>query len=242
MLGSIRLVLVLAGAALSAGCASAPSVYGHRARFSPAYQGYVMAEDNGSDDPDDDDTVMLLRDPLTGEKLRCNEDVVAFRELHEDLAADAVHDENVAIAVGITTGTVFGPLVALQPVGAVVLAETMLTSELLYDSFDSDDAVELLTAGIALYDRTRYAKAAEVIERALAKNPGVGLFDKAYLYLGLSYAKEHKKERAAIALSMFIDRAAVRDVEAYRTAATALKKLGVERPRCDSLAPVELHW
>ena len=35
-----------------AGCASAPTVYGERARFSPAFQGYVMARNNGSDDPD----------------------------------------------------------------------------------------------------------------------------------------------------------------------------------------------
>lgn len=242
MPASIRMSIVVACATLTAACSSAPSVYGTRARFSPAFQGYVMAEDNGSDDPGEGDAVVLLRDPLTGAKLRCRDDVEAFRELHEDLATDAVHDENTALAVGLTTGTIFGPLVALQPVGAAVLAESMLTTGLLYDAFDSEDAVELLAAGIALYDRHRYVQAGTLIERALAKNPGVGLYDKAYLYLGLAYLGQKKHERAALALSMFIDRAGVRDIDAYRLAASTLARLGVERPRCASVAPVELHW
>lgn len=33
------------------GCASPPAIYGERARFSPAFRGYVMASNNGSDDP-----------------------------------------------------------------------------------------------------------------------------------------------------------------------------------------------
>lgn len=225
-----------------AGCASAPGDYGTKARFSPALQGYVMARDEGSDDPDKDEPVLLLRDPLTGKKLRCREDVTEWRELYEDLAIDRAHDDNVAIAVGVTTGALFGPLLALEPVGGLLLAEAMLTADSLYGDLSSDDATELLAAGIALYKRERFVQAAAVIERALAKDPGVGVLDKAALYLGLAYDHLGRRDRATLALSHFLERAVVRDVGAYREAASALKRLGVKRPVCASTEPVELRW
>lgn len=227
---------------LMTGCASAPGDYGKHARFSPALQGYVMARDEGSDDPDKDEPVIVLVDPLTGKKLRCREDVEGFRELFEDIAVDRAHDDNVATTVGVTTGAVFGPLIALQPVGGLVLAEAMLVSDLLYDDLSSETGPELLARGIALWKRERWAQAAAAIERALAKDPGVGVLDKAALYLGLSYDKLGQKARAALALERFLDHALVRDVSAYREAATALKRLGVSRPKCASIEPVELRW
>lgn len=235
--------LVVATLSLSlAACASAPDTFGTRARFSPAFQGYVMAPDNGSDDPAVDDPVLLLRDPMTGDKIRCKDQVAAFRELHEDLAADAVHDDNVAMGVGITTGAVFAPMVVMAPVGALVLTEAMLTSGTLYDAFDSDTGPELFGMGIELFRRERFLQAASAIEHALAKDPSLGTNDKAFLYLGLSYAKVGKKERAARALAMYIDRAGVRDIDSYRTAAEKLVELGVEREKCASIGPVNLRW
>lgn len=224
------------------GCATAPETFGTRARFSPAFAGYVMAPENGSDDPQLGDAVLLLRDPLTGDKLRCREDVVDWREVHEDLATDSVHDENVAMAVGVSTGLVFGPLVAAEPVGALLMAEAMLTAGVLYDGFSSDDAYELLAGGIVLYQRKRYVQAAMLIERALTKDGSVGILDKAYLYLGLSYVELGRHERAKVALRMFVDKAAVRDVDAYREAAAVLEKLGVEPRSCESSDPVQLYW
>ncbi len=226
----------------TAGCSSAPEVYGTRARFSPAFQGYVMAPEGGSDDPAEHDAVLLLRDPLTGNKLRCRADVVEWRELHEDLATDRVHDDNVDLAVAVTTGVVFGPLLAAEPVGGLILAEAFVTAEQLSEMFRSDDARELLAAGVVLHRRGRFAQASQVLERALAKDPAVGTHDKAYLYLGLSYVEQDKRDRARLALLMFVERAAVRDVTAYRTAAAALKKLGVSGTKCASTEPVELRW
>ena len=153
-------------ALLSTGCATASSEFGTRARFSPAFQGYVMAADQGSDDPGAQEKVLVLRDPLTGNKLRCREEVVAWRELHEDLAEDRVRDDKAALAV----------------------------------------------------------------------------LDKAYFYLGLSYYVVGRRDRARLALSMFVDRALVRDVEAYRTSEGVLRALGVPRAACASTEPVELHF
>lgn len=238
--GYLRLLTGIALLATSA-CTSAPEVYGTHARYSPAYQGYVMAKDGGSDDPAEGETVLLLRDPVTGDKLRCHEEVLEWRELHEDLAVDQAHDDNVATGVGITTGLVFGPLIAMQPVGALVLAESMLTADMLYGDLASDDAPELLAAGIQLYKRKRFAQASVVIERALGKGP-VGVFDKAYLYLGLAYREQKKLDRARLALGLFIDRSSVRDVNAYREAEKALAELGVASTGCESREPVELYW
>jgi tetratricopeptide (TPR) repeat protein len=234
----------MAAAALvaSSGCATAPGVFGDHARYSPAFEGYVMSEDSGSDDPDRHATVLLLRDPLTGNKLRCREDVVQWRELYEDVAVDHVQDENAAVVAGVTGGVLFGPLLVLEPVGGLVLAEALSTTEHLYEALASDTAPQLLAKGIALFKRKRFPQASMIIERALAKDGSVGTRDEAYLYLGLSYFEQGKQARARLALANFMDRAGVRDVEAYRKAQAALKTLGVSRTPCSSTDPVDLYW
>lgn len=116
----------------TAGCASAPSVYGQRARFSPAFHGYVMAPNDGSDDPGTEETHLLLRDPLTGKKLRCREDVEEWREIYEDVALDELHDHRAAVAASVTTGVVFGPAAALQPIGSLITLEALYATGSLY--------------------------------------------------------------------------------------------------------------
>jgi len=226
----------------STGCATAPSVYGARARFSPAFQGYVMAKSTGSDDPDPRETVLLLRDPLTGTKLRCQKDVVAWRELYEDLAEDNVQDSNAEVTATVTTVSIFAPLLVVHPLGGAVLAEAMMTGDSLYADLRSDNAKELLAHGVVLYRRKRYLQASTVIERALAKDVAVGTLDKAYYYLGLAYREQGNATRARLALSMFVDRAAVRDVDAYRRAQAALVALGAHRSTCESTDSVPLAW
>jgi hypothetical protein len=229
-------------ALLTTGCATAPAKYGTRARFSPAFQGYVMAKDNGSDDPGASDWVLVLRDPLSGKKLRCREEVVAWRELHEDLAVDLVRDHNADTAALVATGAFYGPLLVVHPVGALVMAEALLAQAQLYDTLRSPNAKELLARGIVLFRRQRYPQAVNAIEHALAKDAAVGMLDKAFFYLGLAYLEGGNPERARLALSMFMDRAAVRDVDAYRAADGALATLAVARAPCGSTEPIELHW
>ena len=241
--GVRRGLFIVIGLCAAAGCASAPNVYGPSARYSPAMHGYVMAQNDGSDDPSVDATVLLLRDPWTGDKLSCREDVIEWRELYEDVAVDLVDDENAKTATAITMSAVFAPIVAMDPVGALVLAESLLSADGMYDSLRSDTATELLASGIALSRRKRYARSTELIERALAKDPAVGIVDKAYLSLGLGYRELGRDDRAALALTLFLKRSGVRDVDAYREAERALSEMGrVASPRCDSMEPVELHW
>jgi hypothetical protein len=168
--------------------------------------------------------------------------VVEWRELHEDLAVDRVRDDNAVIAAAITAGTLFAPLLVVQPIGSAATVEALMATSRLYDSLRSDDATQLLARGVVLYRRQRYPQAARMIERALAKDGTVGILDKAFLYLGLSYNEEGNRDRARLALSMFVDRAVVRDVDAYRSAEAALRTLDVERVPCASTEPVDLHW
>jgi len=227
---------------MMSGCATAKGRFGDHARYSPAFRSYVLAQANGSDDPGIGDSVLVLRDPLTGSKLRCQEQVLEWREIHEDLATDQVVDDNAAVAVATTTGVVFAPLLAMQPVGGLVVVEAMYVSAAMFDGLSSDDAYQLLAKGILLFKRTRYSRAATILERALAKDASVGVLDKAYYYLGLSYAKQGKDERAQLALSLFIDRAGVRDVDAYRKAEAVLEELGVTPYTCAATEPVKVYW
>lgn len=228
--------------AASAGCASAPQVYGDRARFSPAFQGYVMAPNDGSDDPGKDDAVLLLRDPVAGTKLRCQEDVLQWRELYEDVAADQIHDNHAAIAAAVTSGAFFAPFLAVSPVGGLLLTEAMYTGQALYDALRSANATELLAAAVVFHRRQRFQRATLLIERALAKDSTIGTANSAYLYLGLSYFEQGDQDRARAALNAFVERAAVRDIDGYRKAEATLSTLGLTREPCDSMEPVELHW
>jgi Tfp pilus assembly protein PilF len=99
-----------------------------------------------------------------------------------------------------------------------------------------------VSAAITLYDRKRFSQSSLLLEHALAKGALIGVHSKAFYYLGLSYVEQGKRERAGVALTAFLDRAAVRDVDAYRKAESTLKSLGVPRRPCVSTEPVDLHW
>ena len=236
-IGFVALILLVA-----TGCASHAEAFGERARYAPAYRGYVMAPHDGSNDPAVGAAVVVLRDPLTGDKLVCAEQVEAVREIYEDVAAEQLHDERVGLGVGIGMGIVTGGIAGLQPIGAGAVVLGLLTTELLYDGIASDDAEELLEEGVALLERKRYQQAERHFVHALVRDPLIGVFDQAYYHLGRAYVGQGKDEQARLALSLFVLRANVRDVEAYEDAEAQLRKLGVEPETCASRAPVALHW
>jgi tetratricopeptide (TPR) repeat protein len=239
MLHRLFFLALLLGAA--SGCATPLAELGDHAYFSPAFRGYVMARHDGSDDPASDEPVLLLRDPLTGSKLRCREEVERWRELHEDLAVDRIRDERAGIAAGTTAGVIFGPLAALQPLGAVSVYQALLVGSAMYQGLSSDDAYELLEQGFALHRRKRHAQAAARFERALAKDPAIGVLSKAYFFLGIAYLEQKKHDDARLALLLFQDRAAVRDVVAFRKAEARLAELGLPTEIC-AREPVKIHW
>ena len=236
------IVFILVVAAFALGCATSAEAFGERARYSPAFRGYVLGPYDGSHDPPAGETAILLRDPLTGDKLVCAEQIHAVREIFEDVATERLHDDRVAIGVGVGVGVAMGPIAALQPLGATSLMLAMLGAETLYDGLASDDAEELLERAIALSERERHAQAERLFVHALARDPIIGIVDKAYLHLGKSLLAQGKRDDARLALSLFVVRAGVRDAEAYDEAESLLAELGVELEPCNSRDPVPLHW
>jgi hypothetical protein len=215
---------------LNAGCASAPAVYGERARFSPAFQGYVMAANDGSDDPGKDDTVLLLRDPVSGEKLRCREHVLEWRELHEDLAVDEIQDHRAAIAAGRHD---VGDLRAGRRAPAAGRASRSWRAR----GRPRPSTISCARRAPPIWSRPERActTASGTRSRAFAsstrsrRTAPSGWGRRRSTFLGLSYMEQGKRDRAAKALTAFLDRAAVRDVDGYREAEAALKALGAPR-------------
>jgi hypothetical protein len=201
-----------------------------------------MAENDGSDDPSAGQTVLLLRNPITGEKLQCRDEVVEWRELHEDLAEGRVADDYAAVGALIATTALFVPLIALHPIGALTLIEAETTADAIYSDLRSASGPELLEAGITLFKRQRYARAIPILELALGKDESLGIWDEGLLYLGLAYHETGNEARARTALSSFVAKSGVRDVEAYRKAENVLAELGEKGVPCESADPVELHW
>jgi hypothetical protein len=234
--------IILLLALFTAGCATTTEAFGERARYSPAFRGYVLGPYDGSHDPPAGETVLLLRDPLTGDKIGCAEQVHAVRELFEDVATDYLHDERVGIGVGVSMGIAMGPLAALQPLGVSGLLLGMMATNTLYEGLASPDAAALLAEGLALQARKRHAQAERQFVSALARDSVIGIIDKTYLHLGRAYLAQKKHEEARLALSLFVVRAGVRDAEAYDDAEALLAKLGVELEACESRAPIPLHW
>src|SRR5262249_32738868 len=153
-------------------------------------QGYVMASNDGSDDPGKEDTVLILRDPLTGKKLQCKEEVEEWRELHEDVAVDRIHDHRAGIAAGVISAVIVSPVAAAEPLGALAALGGISTANSLFEIMRTESPAKLLATAIVLYDRKRYPQASLMLEHALAKGGYMGTHSKALYYLGLSYNEE----------------------------------------------------
>ena len=233
---------LLALALTATGCATTAEAFGEKARYSPAFRGYVLGPHDGSHDPPAGASVLLLRDPLTGDKIACADQVDGVRELFEDLAADQLHDDEVAIGVGVGMGIALAPLAVVQPLGAAGMFYGGWATQSLYEGLASDDAEELVAQAIALAERRRHAQAEWLFLHALSRDPLVGITDKTLLHLGRAYLAQAKHDEARAALTLFVTRAGVRDVEAYEEAEALLRELSVGPEACSSREPIDLHW
>lgn len=245
--GGCLLVLTLTG------CASPAGRYGTEARYAPAYRSYVLAAYQGSDDPDSGEPALVLVDPLTRRKLRCEAEVRRWIHVHEDVAADLVHDDNVALASGIVSLAGVTAVGAALPVTlglAAPAAQAMTvggllamdTGALIALAASSRDGASLYADGRTLFVRQRYQQASLVLERAVTKEPALSLHELALYELGVAYAKTGREDDARAALGAFVDHAMIRDAKAYRSAEGWLSYLGADLPDCASQEPVALRW
>ncbi len=234
-----RILLSLLLTFVVAGCATPHGRWGHEARYAPAVRGYVLTADNGSDDPTEGAPTLVLTDPVTGDKLQCQEQVARWIAPHQDHAEALVHDENLELAGVLAMAPLVGAGVYLALPGLALVG----TGSLGRDIAGSRDVADVHAEGEAHVRRRRYDEGRLLLERALVRDPGLAQHTTALLYLGIAYAELDREDEATRALEAFVRRAAIRDVKAYRTAERWLKVLGHDvHVDCRSQSPYPLRW
>jgi len=234
-----RIISSFAFVLLISGCASPAGRWGREARYAPALRGYVLTAESGSDDPTEGAPTMVLTDPLTGEKLQCQEQVARWIAPHQDHAEALVHDENVELATAIGFAPVLAAGIYLIVPGLGLMQAGMVTS----DIASSDDPAAILAEGEDQVRRRRFDEGRISLERALVRDASLAQYTTLLLHLGVAYAELDRREEAVRALRAFIHRAAVRDVKAYRAAEGWLETLGSGvKVECRSRDPYPLRW
>lgn len=226
---------MLAVVALSTvfGC-SAADRYGSEARYAPSYRAYVIAPDNGSDDPAKDDATIVLRDPITDRKIRCREDLERWIDRHRDKAKDDIHDEN----WGIASPLIMLPFTLVAALGLDVAAIGMAYAEMPYQIARSDDPFTIYERGEEAFAADDWEEAIDQLELSLVK----GQYGLAPYYLGIAYANTGEWDEAVEALTAFVERALVQEVTAYRNAERWLRYLDEPMPACKSQKPIKIRW
>ena len=201
----------------------------------------------------------VLRDPVTFEKLPCREDVDAALAANASALAAFNQDDHANF-------TSYFAALPLQTAGytlAINGLEVVDATALPYWIESPPFAITLMNDGVKAFEATEYRRASDLLEAALLRDQRDGccgladhLIDAirfgprqsmasashALYYLGLSYEKEGKADRAALALDRFVHYAMVRDEVAYELAETHLRKLGSPARECRSTAPVAVTW
>lgn len=228
-----------ATAATTTGCASGPSRFGDSALYDPDVQAYVLMPKHAADEEVDRRRVVVLGHPLTGDKLRCREDLEPWLALQRAVASDDMHDENVAI----------GSIVALSPFAAAGSAIIILGIVVASPTFIpmaagmSDGAYELYQDGAEHFAQAQYGEAAAHLQRAVIKSPEhIAAVTPAFYYLGVSYAKLERPTLATQAFQAFVKRSRYGNAEMYASAEAWLTYLGEPVPACASTEPVPVEW
>jgi hypothetical protein len=223
---------------LLAACApTAHERFGDVARYAPGYAAYVMG---GGGDP------VILRDPVTGEKIRCREDLERVAPALAGALADEARDRR-ARAVA--------PM-ALGPLTAAGRAALMIGEGLWYPATEIDELVaspqprQVYTAARAAFLSGRFGEARErflvlVVDRGRG-DAGVddlprALVEQSLYYLALCDEQLHLEDEARAAFHRFLSTSSVEDEARYRDAEARLARLGVET-RCGSRADLAFAW
>jgi len=225
--------------ATMAGCASGPTRFGDSALYDSTVRAYVLSPVHGPDEQVDRRDIVILGDPLTGEKLRCREQLEPWLALQRAVASDDIHDEN----VGITSLVALSPFVAVG--SAIVILGIVVASPVFIPvaAGSSANAYGLFKRGAELFASKQYAEAASHLQRAVVKSPThIALVTPAFYYLGVSYSKLDRPELAARAMQAFIHRSTYSNDEMYSSAEAWLAYLRAPLPECLSTEPLPIEW
>jgi len=225
--------------ATTTGCASGPTRFGDSARYDATVRAYVLAPEHGPDEEVDRRQIVILGDPLTGEKLRCREQLEPWLALQRAVASDGLHDENVAI----------GSIVAMSPFVAVGSAIIILGVVVASPAFvpiaagSSSSSYALYERGTELLAAKQYGEAASHFQRAVVKSPNhIAVMTPAFYYLGVSYSKLERPELAARAMQAFIHRSQYSNDEMYSSAEAWLAYMKKPVTECASIEPLPIQW
>jgi tetratricopeptide (TPR) repeat protein len=229
---------VLFGLAVAAaGCGTPEMRYGHTARYSPYHRGYVVTRADLTHAPPSSMAVLVLRDPLTDDKIRCREQLLPWLG-GQGRATDAtVRVENdversafvlLPLSIVASAGLMVG-VVAIAPGLIAAPSETAYYEK-----------------GVAAFQAGRYDDASNALETALMMAPlAAGFRGRAYVlyYLGFAYEQERRDDLARRTLAAFVERAGVANERAYQDAEERLVRLGGALPsKCESTEPVSFVW
>jgi hypothetical protein len=233
----MRLSIGLACSVLAGCIPTAHERFGDLAHYAPSYGAYVVGAD---------DDVLILRDPVTSEKIRCKDDLEraapALAAALDDAARDR-HARDVApLALAPITGT--GYAAALLGIGLWSPAEAFA------EGVAPPQPHRVYEAGRAAYLAGRFAEAREHFLVLAIVRPKGGIeigalpaiyYEHALYYLALSDEELHQDAEAKAALSRFLTTSNAKNEARYRDAEERLARLsGPSVPRCASRADVVL--
>ncbi len=240
----MRILISLAMASTLVAC-SPQARWGTRAEYASDYRGYVLRKI--TDDPKDE-ARYLLRDPITQKKIRCAEELEPALDASRRTLTSVAHNEN---AVTVSTLSLF-PLTGVGAGLGIGGQSIARQADWVYWIAASPFSRTLYKEGLMAFEEKRYAEAARVFERVLAKEQEHFFFggkplqkygSRAHYYLALAYEQEHRRDEAAIAFSEFIERSWLRDAEAYDVAEKRLASIDASMlPPCRSREPVTFAW
>lgn len=246
-----RALLLAALLAASSGC-TPTARWGDEARYAPDVRGYVIARPGpprlvGTPAQLGDADVthrILLRDPITGEKLRCREQLDPYLVPITREAATVLHDERAALTITLPVAMAM-PTTWAGSIFSTYIGSPLMTPSLgLRALMSSPSADALYGRGKRAFDEKRFADAEGLLERALAKGwDQHGEAQRSAYLLGRLYEQDGRPGEASRALRAFVARSDVRDAEAYDDAERRLTALDpAALPPCRSQAPLAFVW
>ncbi len=217
--------------------ACAPTAHerlGDVARYAPAYAGYVV----GDADP------VVLRHPVTHEKIRCREDLAPLAATLTAALEDGVSDEHVrrATEVGLGPFTVAGRGTTALAMGLLFPEVAILSASL------SPDRRALYTQARESFLAGRLDVARDRFQAVLLARDGLtplpqSWMDRSVYYLGLCDEALRRPGEAGEALHQFLTTAGAPDEERYRDAERRLAHLDPGAiPACLSRADFPISW
>lgn len=235
----MKRILVGACCLLLSACApTAHERFGDVARYAPRYAGYVIG--------DIDDDPVLLRDPVTSEKIRCREDLERVAPALADTLEDVSRDRHARVVSSVALGpfTLTGRALMMAAAGLVYPMNQ------LDEAFVSTQPRRLYAKARDAFMAHRFAEAREMF-LALVANGGHGdaviddlppaYVEHSLYYVGLCDDLLHRDDEAREALRRFLVIASARNEDRYRDAEARLARLD-GKPGCASRADFTFTW